>query len=364
MSSISSSNGTTTQSQFVGIGDLHLDGRLQKYLPPGVDLNEYIIDEVRLVLTKALKNGVRLAVFYGDIGDKPHLSYRAHMLLIDLIREFADTFKFLFLMGNHDFLNREVTGLDLLVHMRLPNAKFVTKTPKVFFSDSDHPLMLHPWPHYKDVMFDGACNVLHIETKGSMMDSGRASPTDVTIDPKAFWVAGHLHTNHMNYSGTIYQTSFGEKPEKFFHIVDRVNRKIKSVPHKPKYTLANVVIETAEDLRTLIPSDPTTLVKLFIKSKVVVPPELLDKYPNVVKHNSFQTKQELQALVMEDFVIDDVSGSANFDVDIALTDWLDSEKVEPSLRKRVLRLNKEMMSNTKGSDTDNKTQKERETEYG
>lgn len=331
--------------RFVGIGDLHLDGRLQKYLPSGVDLNEYIIDEVRLVLIKARKQGIRLCIFYGDIGDKPHLSYKAHMLILDLITEFSE-FKFLFLMGNHDFKNVEETGLDLLGHMNLPNAKFVIGKPKTFFTNTDYPLMMLPWPHYKEALGGNACNVLHLETKGSMMDSGRASPTNVEINPKCFWVSGHLHTNHLNYAGTLYQTSFGEKPEKFFHIVDRVNKKIKSVPHKPRFTLSNVIIETAEDLLTKIPKDPNNLVKLFIKSKVTVPPELLDGYPNVVKHNSFQTKQELQALVMEDFVIDDVSGAANFDVDTALTDWLESEKIEASIRKRVMVLNKAMMTKT------------------
>jgi DNA repair exonuclease SbcCD nuclease subunit len=325
---------------FVGIGDLHLDGRLQKYLP--TDLNEFIIGEVRLILRKVLKKGIKLCVFYGDIGDKPLLSYGAHKLIIDLIREFP-MIRMLFLKGNHDHLNDAVSGLDLLVHMKFPNAKFVTHTPKTFFANTDYPLILHPWPHYKEVERGNACNVLHIETRGSLMDSGRVSSTQNEIDPKCFWVAGHLHTNHLNYSGTVYQTSFGEKPEKFFHIVDRVSKKITSVPHRPRYRLENVVIESLADLETKIPKDPETLVKLFIKSQVLITEGTLDKYTNVVKHNSFKTKQELQALVMEDFVIDDISGSANFDVDMALSDWMTSEKVSPALMKRALKLNRQML---------------------
>lgn len=329
--------------RFVGIGDLHLDGRLQKYLP--TNLNEFILDEVRLVLAKALKQGVRTCVFYGDICDKPLMSYDAHVRLIDLIREHAESFNFLFVKGNHDHLSAGETSLDLLAHMRLPNAKFAVDKPKTFFKNTDHPLVLHPWPHHKDAVRGGATNVFHVETKGSLMDSGRPSPTKIEIDQKCFWVAGHLHTNHLNYSGTIYQTSFGEKAEKFFHIVDPRGRQIKSVPHRPKYRLENVVINSREELVEKIPDDPNTLVKLFVKSRVIIDSGELDRYPNVVKHNSFKTKQELEALVMEDFSLDDVSGTANFDVHGALTDWLEAENVDKDLRKRVLLLDKQLLSN-------------------
>lgn len=330
---------------FVGIGDLHLDGRLQKYLPNGVNLNKVIIDEVRTVLDKVRPKGVNICVLYGDVGDKPQLTDDAHMRLIDLFRDYRDLFMFLVCKGNHDHRTTQRSGLDLLSHMRMPNVSFALNGPVTYLDDTDNPIILHPWPHH-DTVGKGATNVLHIETKGSLMDSGRPSPHGAAINKKHFWVAGHLHTNHLNYSGTLYQTTFGEKKEKFFHLVDRVNQKVKSVPHKPLFTLENIVIESREDLETTIPTDPNTLVKLFIKSKVVVPDQLLDKYPNVVKHNSFKTKEELQSLVMEDFVIDDVSGAANFDVNLALEDWLDSEKIDSRLKKRVLKLNSQITTQT------------------
>lgn len=324
-----------------GIGDLHLDGRLQKYLP--TDLNEFIINEVRLCVIRAVKLGARIVILYGDIGDKPILSYSAHILLLGLFAEFPNI-RWILMSGNHDHGNVNQNSLDLLDKLSIANLSVVTRKPRVFMRNSDCPINVMPWPFHKETV-RGMLNVLHVETKGSLMDSGRPSPTKIEIDQKCFWVAGHLHTNHLNYSGTIYQTSFGEKAEKFFHIVDPRGRQIKSVPHRPKYRLENVVINSREELAEKIPDDPNTLVKLFVKSRVIIDSGELDRYPNVVKHNSFKTKQELEALVMEDFSLDDVSGTANFDVHGALTDWLEAENVDKDLRKRVLLLDKQLLSN-------------------
>jgi hypothetical protein len=147
----------------------------------------------------------------------------------------------------------------------------------------------------------------------------------------------------MNYSGTLYQTSFGEKKEKFFHVVDLESKSVKSVRHTPRYTLENIVVNTVDDL-SLIPDDPRILVKLFIKSKVTVPDHFLDRFSNVVKHNSFTTKKELQILILEDFTLDDVSGSFNFDTETAIADWLTEEKVPPKLAARTLKLNRTLLA--------------------
>lgn len=336
--------------KFVGIGDLHLDGRLKKYLP--TDLNTYVLDEVRIIVRQALKNDIRTCVLYGDVCDNPVMSYAAMMGLINLFREFPKV-NFLLLKGNHDHATNDSTSLDVLAYMDFDNAKFALHKPRTFYRNSDHPIVLHPWPLHDVVR--GAMNVLHIETKGSIMDSGRVSGSTIELDPEAAWVAGHLHTNHSNFAGTIYQTGFGEKADKFYHIVDLEKSKVRSIPHSPKYRLENIVISKREDLDELIPKDTNTLVKLFIKSKVIITEGALDKFPNVVKHNSFKTKQELEALIMEDFVIDDISAATNFDVDQALSDWMVSENIGNKLHKRVMRLNKQIM--TKQESHEQKIQK-------
>jgi DNA repair exonuclease SbcCD nuclease subunit len=329
---------------FCGIGDLHFDGRLSKHIP---ELNKYIIQEVRSVVAKARKKGCRLVVFYGDIGDKPVLSYEAHMLLIDLFDEFAEM-KFVMISGNHDRLDVHHTGLDLLFHMRKPNVKIILSKPTMIFRDTDHPINLLPWPFYKEVEA-GATNVIHVEVAGSFMDSGRPFNVGTKISPKCFCVAGHLHTMHkagknVHYSGTLYQTYFGEKEGKYWHLVDAEARTVENVKHSPQYVLRNIVIEKPSDIEDLIPSDPNILCKLFVKAGVALHDGVLDKHPNVVKHNTFTTKSELEALVMSDFVIDDHSSAVKFNIEQALSDWMVSEKVDPKLHKAVLRANRELIA--------------------
>lgn len=326
----------------LGIGDLHLDGRLTKYIP---DLNKVIVTEVRLVIDKGIELGVETIIFYGDIGDKPNLSYESHRLLLNLFLEYSHL-QFFVIGGNHDFQDSKTNGLQLLGWVTknlMPNV-IVTTKPLTVREDTDYPIRLLPWPSV-DVL-DGALNVLHIETSGSVMDSGRPCGDAASIPENLFCVAGHLHTNHkaknVNFSGTLYQTAFGEKEDKFYHIIDLARKRVKSVSHIPKYKLRNLVIATQEDLDN-IPKDPNVLCKLFIKSKVAVPIELLDRYPNVVKHNKFSSKAELEALVMEDFVLDDVSGASKFDMSTVLTDWMESEGVNKKLQRLVLDANLKLL---------------------
>ena len=329
---------------FCGIGDLHLDGRLSKHIP---ELNEFIMREVRSVVQKAQKKGCRLVVFYGDVGDKPHLSYEAHMLLLNLFDEFKDT-RFVLIAGNHDRLDVNRTGLDLLRHLKKPNVKVILSKPTLMFGDTDHPINFMPWPFYKELVV-GATNVIHVEVAGSFMDSGRPFTGGNKIPPKCFCVAGHLHTMHkvgknVNYSGTLYQTYFGEKEGKYWHLVDSLERTVENIKHSPQYVLRNIIIEKPSDIGELIPSDPNILCKLFVKAGVALHDGVLDKHPNVVKHNTFTTKSELEALVLSDFVIDDHSSAIKFDIEQALGDWMVAEGVNPRLHKAVLKANRELLA--------------------
>lgn len=327
---------------FAGIGDLHLDGRLAKHIE---NLNQYIMSEVRSVVAGAQKKGCKLIVFYGDIGDKPKLSDEATMLILDLCREFP-SLKFVMIAGNHDRTDAHKTGLDLLAHIREPNLKVVVK-PTVLYRNTDYPINLLPWPH-KTVMED-ATNVIHIEVAGSFMDSGRPFDGGVKIPSKYFCVAGHLHTKqkigkNVHYSGTLYQTYFGEKEGKFWHLVDAEARTVEAIRHSPKYVLRNIVINSPDEIETLIPEDQNILCKLFVKAGVALHDGVLDKHPNVVKHNTFKTKSELEALVMSDFVIDDHSSAVKFDLEQALSDWMVAEKVDPKLHKAVIKANRELIA--------------------
>jgi DNA repair exonuclease SbcCD nuclease subunit len=328
---------------FAGIGDLHLDGRLSKHIP---ELNAFIMNEVRSVVQKAQKKGCRVVVFYGDIGDKPQLSDEAHMMLLDLFREFTHM-KFVMIAGNHDRRDVKRTGLDLLTHMALSNLRVVKDHPTMLFKNTDHPVNFMPWPFHKEVE-ESATNVVHIEVAGSFMDSGRPFGGGHKIPSKCFCVAGHLHTMHkagknVHYSGTLYQTYFGEKEAKYWHLVDTSERTVETIKHSPRYVLRNIVIEKPGDLEDLIPDNQDILCKLFVKSNVALHDGVLDKYPNIIKHNTFKTKSELEALVMSDFVIDDHSGTVQFDLEQALGDWMVAEGVDAKMQKAVHKANKELL---------------------
>ena len=336
-------------SLFCGIGDLHLDGRLSKHIP---ELNLFIISEVRSAITKAQKKGCSLVIFYGDIGDKPILSYEAHILLTGLFDEFSDM-KFIVLAGNHDRLDAKRTGLDLLAHWQKPNVRVVKDKPVMMFRDTDHPINLLPWPYYKEVEVD-VTNVIHVEVAGSFMDSGRQFTSGHKIPAKCFCVAGHLHTMHkvgknVHYSGTLYQTYFGEKEGKYWHLVDSAERTVQNIKHSPQYVLRNIIIEKPSDLEELIPDDQNILCKLFVKAGVALHDGVLDKYLNVIKHNTFTTKSELEALVLSDFVIDDHSSAVKFDINQALGDWMVAEGINEKLQKAVIQANSEMLAKRTGA---------------
>lgn len=327
-----------------GIGDPHFDGRLRKIIP---DLNQFIASEIRSVVTKAAKKGARVVILYGDIGDSPKLSYESHILLTGIFNEFPNLL-FVVMKGNHDHEDAGTTGLDYLAFQAksgmLPNVKVILK-PTMLFKNTDCPVNIQPWSHEsKYETHKGALNVLHTEVAGSVMDSGLAFKGGLAIKHKS--VSGHLHTNQIAgrtyYAGTLYQTSFGQRFGMFWHLINDLD--VTSVPHKPKYELRNVVIKKRDDL-LLIPDDPTVLVKAFIHGSVTLSERDLSA-PNIVKTNSYKSKEELQALVMEDFAISDESGTVSYDLDNALTDWLDTQSLKPSLRKRVIALNKKFTEKT------------------
>ncbi len=333
-----------------GIGDLHLDGRLKKYIP---NFNQFVISEVRSVVEKAISKGCSRVIFYGDIGDKPKLSYEAHELLLSLFVDYK-SIKFYLLKGNHDHHDDHHTGLDLLKAMcdlkLLTNVKVITE-PLTLAKGTSTSIRFLPWPH-TSVCTD-SLNVLHIETQGSTMDSGRKIPEGhgAKIPEDAVCVSGHLHTAHrvknFHYSGTLYQTGFGESEKKYWHLInideDTGERVIKNIPHSPKYVLKNIIVKSLDDVKTL-PKDEFTLCKVFVNSSVTLPANAFDNYPNVVKTNTFKSKEELEALILEDFVLDDYSTAANFELNTALEDWLDVKKIDKELRQKVLKLNSKFLN--------------------
>lgn len=328
----------------IGIGDLHFDGPLAKHLST-MTLHDMIVAEVQVAIKYARENGIRDTIFYGDIGHKPLLSVESTLAFAHLLQAYPKQ-RFWIITGNHDLEQKGVHSLRLLKFMCqwMPNVKVLDK-PTTCTIGGEQVRFL-PWPHSETE--EGALNVLHIEVSGSKWDTGRAAKTELRIPKRHFCVAGHLHTaqvvKNVHYSGTLYQTNFGESLPKYFHHIryEGGEGEAKLVRHHPTVTLHNIVIRSKKDFKA-IPEDPNSLCKVFVHQGVEIDPDAFDKLPNVVKTNSFKTKEELTVLLTEDFVLDDDSGSVQIDYDDVLEEWLNTNQVPSSLRKKVLKAHGRLM---------------------
>lgn len=328
---------------WVGIGDLHFDGPLIKYVP---DLNRVIVQEVEAAFEYARRKGIANVFFYGDIAHRPNISMEAQVAFFNILNEAYDL-RIYVLAGNHDFHSNKDSGgggvhssLEFFGALQrasaLKHCTFIINEPLVTEIDGE-PINFLPWPHKK--LSKKALNVIHLETKGARWETGREVSSDAIDSAGYNCVAGHLHTNQVvgttYYSGTMYQTNFGEKQDKFFHH-GRYKRKalrVKSVPHSPRLRLHNIILETAPQPGD-IPDEEGSLCKVFVKKGVVLDPDFLSKHSTVVKINSFATKKELKQLMDEELKLDESVVDLN-DEDF-LRKWLVEQGYKKDQVKSIL----------------------------
>lgn len=334
--------------RITGIGDLHLDGNLADHIP---NFNDMVGNEVRSVLKKARRAGSQLVVFYGDIAHRPVLSDDARRVLLELFRE-HDDMRFILYRGNHDTFgpqSTEACSLDPLYEMErlgyLPNVRIVRHHPTNFFTNSDTPIRVLPWPYTNTEA--NMLNFLHVEAVGATWETGR--PVEEGLKTKHLCCIGHIHTaqkvRNSHYSGTLYQTNFGEAQDKFYHDIlwtgDPATTKVKLIQHSPLYVLENAVVSSMESYREvrqrIQEAPPTKLWKVFIhKSKVVLPQGAFDDLPTVIKHTPYASKQDLVLKINEEINLEDRSSSVHRDTNAALEKWMLKNGIEPDLQARAL----------------------------
>lgn len=335
--------------KIIGIGDLHLDGKMSAHIP---DFNDVVANEVRTVLKAGRRKGASVVLLYGDLCERTRFSQDALRVLLEILAENPDL-TFVVQKGNHDSDGPEpgaADSLDELYHLYrlklVKNLIVVRSEPETLFADTDTPIRILPWPHTDTQR--GVLNVLHVEVAGASWETGR--PVEHGISNKHFCVAGHIHTaqkvRNTYYSGTLYQTTFGEAPEKFYHLIDwtgnPLTSNVKLVPHSPKYTLENVIIKTQSDyvkiVKQIRSAPETTLWKVFVHSKdVILPDNAFAELPTVVKHSKYTTKAELQAQLHEEFDLEDQSTAVTSDTFTALHAWFKRNGIESELQERALK---------------------------
>lgn len=327
----------------VGIGDLHLTdesgkGGLANYLE---DPNGYVMSEVDRVCAWARKKDISNVILYGDICENPRMSYEAQIALRAGLRRNKDL-DFIIYPGNHDSKNHDRSeghSLQLLELMGLKNVTIVLDDTYLEFGKQK--IKICPWP---STAFDKTClNFAHIEVYGSQLDSGRKIEDEALKKSKAVTCVGHLHTNHRvrntYYSGTLYQTNFGESLPKFFHhiVYNSVDDyEITSVPFEPKYKLHNCVVETAEDVAAL-PTGQYDLIKLVVQDGADVD---IPNRSNIVINKTFKTKMDLATILTEDLMNGQelVLNSAEF-----FSSWIAQQSIPQRLKKQTAQLRKHLL---------------------
>lgn len=333
--------------EVIGVGDLHLD-KLDKVVP---DVNLHITRSLRRVFNYALERGIKYIIFYGDIGEKARISYEGHKLLFRLLlhpkyREL----EIHIILGNHDFAEDGTHSLEVV---QVVTDLFAQSSVKVYTEPEEVSLggvNFRMLPHPSIDTSKRVINVGHFEVQGAKRDNGRQ--VEEGFDNDHVCVVGHLHTNHRVrncfFSGTLYQTNFGEALPKFFHHIRANSAKdydVSSIRFKPPWELINLEVKKQEDLELLKNPDTFSYYKLFIKDGLDIDVNsILTQYPNVVKHNYFKNKQELELLVQEGWRLDEdlIDQAVTFDENEVVDEMLrgmglsDAQlKMSRRIRKRI-----------------------------
>jgi hypothetical protein len=340
--------------KIVGIGDLHLDGKMASHVP---EYNRVCIDEVRAIIDTEYRKGFKIFALLGDVFDTEVPSTNGdtggYRLLVKLFTEFHYV-SFLVIGGNHDVdsqsteYSHSLSLLQTLVDTGcLPNVTVAIRDPLEVYQETGTPVLLLPWPH--EEAREGSCNLMHTEFAGCTRDNGQ--PTKVkTPVPEHFCVIGHLHTAQntldVHWPGTLNQKNFGEGVDKRYMKVwwtgDKRTTKVEYVRHAPSYILRNVVINSLEEYEAFVveakAAPESTLFKVFVNSRqVLLPVNAFAGLPSVVKHNHFQSKAELNAGLAGDLHLED-SQRQHVDLVGSYQDWMRRNDVDPAVGSRSLEL--------------------------
>ena len=324
------------------ITDLHLDGMNSAL---GASANTLIMNEVARVEAWALRNGIDNIFYLGDIGNTPELSYEAQQLLIRQWAFHSDYFTRYIISGNHDYAEDGVHSLSVLQEavdkgMFGDRVRIYTKPAKLKIEGLKVQLLPYP---YTEASPDAQLVLGHFAVSGSQRDNGMVITDGVEPLPKATYVCGHLHKPHsvgkVRYPGTLFQRDFGASlPKSFTYLEAEVEGKhadiqLHVVPHEPAFTLTNLIVETAADLK-LVDDNPLHKFKLFLSAAVRLPENFLLNHPNVIRHDTYKSKRELKVKVAHDKVEDD--DVALDDPFAGLPEYFESTDIEPGVLKRAL----------------------------
>ena len=333
----------------IGIGDLHLTssagkGGLSQYIK---DPDKMIAKLVKQPLDYALSKGIRHILLYGDLCEGTRMSYEGQLALLSVLRD--KRFTFHIILGNHDKMS-EVSSdghsLQIVKEFGLPNVVVYEEDTEVLIDSQ--PVNFMPWP--SKAFKKGCLNVAHVDVAGAKSDSGRLFDGEGFTKSNCHAVIGHIHTQqkvrNSHYSGTLYQTNFGEDGKKYFHHIHWDGElEVINIPVKPIYQLHTLEITSKDDLVDL-PGGTRHLYKLILLEGCQVS---ASDYGNlhVVKVRAVSDARDLALARVEDLS----SGSEiQISSDEFFKEWLRSQPVPKELKKAAYNLRKQLLGTEKVTD--------------
>ena len=331
-------------TEFICIGDLHLTtsnakgglrGGLSAYVK---NHDEFVIDLIKdQPLRYAAKRGIKNIFLLGDLCEHTRLSYEGQLSLMSLLK--IDRFHFHIILGNHDLFGADPTLGHSLQIIKAMNMKNVSIYEDVSDVDLDGaPVRFLSWPNNK--FSKSRLNVAHIDVKGARSDSGRIFDKDDLPASNAVAVIGHIHTNqkvrNTHYTGTLYQTTFGESENKFFHhvIYEDGIFEIENIAVKPVYRLHTIEVSNKKDLRD-IPSSPNDLVKLILLPGCSITAADY-AHLNVQRVRATSTDRDVALARVEDLT----NGGSEISISTNefFSEWLRNQSAPKELKKRAYKL--------------------------
>lgn len=295
----------------LALGDLHL-GKKRLHNLFGSNTDQMLLDEVRIPLNWARSNKIKEIFLLGDICDSETLPDKAELGLYELFHKYSDL-NFRLILGNHDREQKDIHSLcklKFLSDIGSFSNVWVYEEPTVVYINNI-PVEFLPWPHNKGQL-DNSIKIAHLERGGALRDNGGCFPDEgVTYDDRGVWLVGHLHTaqtvGKWYYPGTLYQTSFGERPDKgFIHIKarlkdDNLEYKIRKIKHSPQFKLLTLIINNVNEIK--IDDRPSYKYRVILGPEVELPYDMMKKHPNIIELKVAKDKKELQDLLIPEKVI-------------------------------------------------------------
>lgn len=273
------------------IGDVHL-GAVDRSIK-GAYLK--VLSTIERIIENLQRKGCKVIVFLGDIFDKPTAEDNMMIAFWSMLMKYKDI-KFYALIGNHDMANVNEHSLKLTQWLGEIGAINITTfdKPTIKKIDGDKYLFC-PHPHIIDAPSSVRYAFGHFGFNGAVSDTGISLKTK--HEPKGRWVLGDYHTpqrgKRYHYAGSVAQVKFYESPEKGYIELDEKDR---FVSWKPDILLGKAVINNNEDLESL---DSNTYWQVRFGSKVDLPRDWAEKYPNIVDFTADKLPSKRAKILMK-----------------------------------------------------------------